>query len=496
MWGRATGAIGAAVAAVALLLAAFAPPAYSDHGVQDFDGLTVVFIGPDTGGGSTLIMLPNDKTWLVQSHPADVPGAGIMNAPHHGSKHAGAQDFTGATPPGVVAFSADRDGQYGHPHAEAVARYQSAGVQHAYATHDSGTTVQTGGTGCSIMTAGNGEIPCFDGIRTVSSTSPTTTTTGATTAAPPEPAVPITTAAGGGGPEAAADGTRTKQKSVEVTIADRAGPAYVKHVIRPTAQPVQIDLVQGAVEDLTFAAGGTGGRAAVPPSMTVGDNDAVVVGPSGTETVVQYVLRDAVVLRDGLWTLDFSYPGVTTAFILPEGLDLVFVNGNPVYMEGKRGFNCHGCYVTLEYPPGGQAVVWEAVWEEDRFGVEIRSVPEVRDPWFDQPAKAITFGTSQANQSVTTIIPQELLGGPYSVLLDGQTIQYHEYLNNGTHAWLNVRPAAPGEVAIVGTTVIPEFPVAVALVAGLLAAVLAIVPLAARGRGGEMAAAAAGLTPR
>lgn len=587
------------IASISLLLVTASTPAtYADHSVQDFDGLTVVFIGLDTKGDSTLIMLPNGKTilidggmpraypsikdtlqyfgvttidtmiithpdqdhvagintliedgvfginevligptskdtktyqrfltlatgetktyasdtitmdpsvmitvlsppesliksaknaslensnsvitllqygdikflftadathategWLVENYPADTLDIDIMNAPHHGSKHASTPNFISTTSPEVVVFSTDHDNQYGHPHAEAVSRYQSFGVKQVYTTHDHNITIQTDGTRCSVI-VGDKESPCLeDGITASSAPSPPIVNTDV------------------------ADGTRTMQRSVEIAMTNQQESAHVKHVISSSRTPVMIDLVDSNIKDLQVISPDEDGDA---PSWTTTDNNsAIILQPSRDGAIIQYILEDIVQFKDGLWTIDVTYPGVTTSFILPKEVDLAFVNDNMVYMGDNAGFNCHGCFVTLKYPHGAPASIKHVSWEDNKFDVEVRSIPEVGNFGFDQPSKMITFATSQVNQSVSVIIPQNLLGSPYSVLLDGEMIEFEQYHTNATHTWLNVIPPAQGEVSVVGTTVIPEFPAAIPLAITLFMGVIAIISLAAKGR--------------
>ena len=73
------------------------------------------------------------------------------------------------------------------------------------------------------------------------------------------------------------------------------------------------------------------------------------------------------------------------------------------------------------------------------------------------------------------IIPLELLWEPYSVFLDDDKILKHEIINNGTHVWLSMKPETSGEITIIGTTVIPEFPIIAPLAVGFL--MILVVPL-------------------
>ncbi|MBA4181139.1 MAG: hypothetical protein C0506_11170 [Anaerolinea sp.] len=58
-----------------------------------------------------------------------VPKADVVKAGHHGSRTSSGEPFVEALKPAYVIFSAARDSQYGHPHAEVVARYLAAGAQ-------------------------------------------------------------------------------------------------------------------------------------------------------------------------------------------------------------------------------------------------------------------------------------------------------------------------------------------------------------------------------
>ena len=71
------------------------------------------------------------------------------------------------------------------------------------------------------------------------------------------------------------------------------------------------------------------------------------------------------------------------------------------------------------------------------------------------------------NQLVTLAIPLELLWNPYEVFVDDKKILKHEFLTNETHVWLNIRPETAGHVEIIGTSVIPEFPILPPLALGI-----------------------------
>ena len=61
-----------------------------------------------------------------------------------------------------------------------------------------------------------------------------------------------------------------------------------------------------------------------------------------------------------------------------------------------------------------------------------------------------------------------MLWEPYLAFLDDEKIDQHKFNNNGTHVWLNIKPETTGEITIIGTTVIPEFPIIAPLAIGFL----------------------------
>ena len=171
---------------------------------------------------------------------------------------------------------------------------------------------------------------------------------------------------------------------------------------------------------------------------------------------------------------DFGYPEITS-FIMPEEVDLVFVNGTPIFLGEKNGIGCHGCKIVLEYSINVLKNINQVNWEDKEFLVETRTSSEIKSFNFNQPTKKISFKVNDNYQFVTIIIPLELLWEPYSVFLDDDKILKHEIINNGTHVWLSMKPETSGEITIIGTTVIPEFPIIAPLAIGFL--MILVVPL-------------------
>lgn len=259
------------------------------------------------------------------------------------------------------------------------------------------------------------------------------------------------------------------QRSVQITI-DIEGNVEVVHQIRDSTESRELIFVNGIVSNLEFI--DKLGR--TESGEVVKGAEKLVILPNQGELFVRYDLSDALILKENIWTLNYTY-FETTTFVMPEEVELLFVNERPVLLEEKKGFNCHGCKIILEYSIGEPVNHAFVNWENKEFVVEVKTFAEVEKFGFDQPTKKISFKINDSNQFVTTIIPLELLWGPYAVFLDDEKIYFHEYINNGTHAWVNIKPNTVGEVSIIGTTVVPEFPIIAPLAIGFL--IILVVPL-------------------
>ena len=257
-------------------------------------------------------------------------------------------------------------------------------------------------------------------------------------------------------------GEKAVQKSVEVII-NSEGDVHVTHVIRSSNVPTQVELISGTVSNLLL----TNEQGEEKQLTVIGDNSGVLILPSQGNFIIEYDLEQVLNQKDDVWTWDFRYLELTS-FIFPEEVNLIFVNENPVILGGEKGIACHGCQMVLEYSINEPKIFKNVKWEDKEFVIEIRSYFNIDNFIFDQPTKSITFDISKENRFVTTIIPLELLWEPYVVFLDDEKIHQNKFNNNGTHVWLNIKPETTGEITIVGTTVIPEFPIIAPLAIGFL----------------------------
>jgi hypothetical protein len=259
------------------------------------------------------------------------------------------------------------------------------------------------------------------------------------------------------------------QRSVEVTI-NSVGEIHVKHIVASSDLPKKIELVSGTISNLLV----TNEQGELKKLEDSGDSKIVLIPPSNVDSIIEYDLDDVLLLKNNVWTWNFKYLESTT-FIFPEEVDLIYSNERPVYFGEDRGIKCHGCQMILEYSINEPKILKNVTWDDKEFVVEIRSHSNINKFIFDQPTKSITFDVIEEKRFVTAIIPLELLWEPYSVFLDDKKILFHEYINNGTHVWINMKTDSPGEITIIGTTVIPEFPIIAPLAVGFL--MILVMPL-------------------
>ena len=264
-------------------------------------------------------------------------------------------------------------------------------------------------------------------------------------------------------------GNEADQKSIEVKISS-SGEVNVKHVVKPSNFPVNVDLLDGTISDISI----TNENGDERDLTVVGDNDSVLIFPSNQNSIVEYNLDDVLILNDNLWNFKISYPQ-TVAIIIPEGIDQVYVNNTPIQLGDNKGIGCHGCNMNLQYYYPLPKIIQQVEWEEDSFVVEIITNSEIEKFNFDQSLKSISFQVNDENKFITTIIPLELLWGPYVVFLDDEQIKYNKYTINETYATLDIKPKTSGEITIIGTTVIPEFPIIAPLAIGFL--MILVIPL-------------------
>jgi hypothetical protein len=263
-------------------------------------------------------------------------------------------------------------------------------------------------------------------------------------------------------------GDPAKQKLVKVTIG-KQGEVHIIHEIEKSNTPIHLNTINGTLSNLKVH--DINGNEIEHGISGSGNVTGITIFSSANDVDVEYDLNDVLIFKNGMWVWDFLYLETTT-FILPEGLQLVYVNNTPVMLQDAKGITCHGCQAKIEYSFDEPLNLKEIQWESKKFKVGIITLTEISSFNFDQPSKSISFNVNEDNQLITLIIPRELLWNPYEVYLNDQKILKHEFFSNDTHAWLTIRPHHSGTIQIIGTSVVPEFPLFVPFFIGIAAVVL------------------------
>ena len=255
-----------------------------------------------------------------------------------------------------------------------------------------------------------------------------------------------------------------KPQQIIKIIIDENGIAHVTHEVEGSVKTTQqVETVVGKM--LNFSVVDRDGNDVQHLTLEK-DPIAVVLPPSNRDMIfIRYDLIDVIVLKDGMWT--WKWVGIeATNFYFPKNVDMIWINDRPIYI-GEKGIRQHGGAMTLEYVPDEPMISKEVVWEDKKFEVGIKTLTDIDVFEFNQLEKRITFNIPKNNSLVTAIIPLELLWEPYDVYLNSNQTLNSEFYSNETHAWLGFRPDTSGTINIIGTTVVPEFPLFVPLVIGI-----------------------------
>jgi len=247
-----------------------------------------------------------------------------------------------------------------------------------------------------------------------------------------------------------------KSITIRMGTGDDGLGMHVTHILGPSGEPATLRLIDAGTilgGSITVSAADAEGGATPSPTTISAVDGTATIPPSEDDIAVSYEITGAIDLTGDIYALEFSHPR-TTVFVMPEDAGAIFVNGRLVELEGKRGFACHGCAMTLEYSTSEPSSVTESVEIRDymTFTVEIVSHNAgVGGFGFDETAGRITFQTDGAGpQFVTVNIPTDLMHKPFAMALDGQRTTF-EGSGNETHTSIVARLGSGGDVAVAGT---------------------------------------------
>ena len=267
-------------------------------------------------------------------------------------------------------------------------------------------------------------------------------------------------------------GSEAKQESIEVKI-NTNGEISVKHIVSSSNMPTSLPLFVGEISNLNIT-NELGEEIDAGIANDVKGNLSVMVFPSNQLTIIEYDLENAT-LHGNLFSTDISYPKKFSV-LFDESTDIIFFNNNVIMLENKKGISINGGgNAKIEFYENESKIIHEAIWEENKFDVEIISDSKIEKFDFNQPEKNISFQVNDENKFVTIMMSEELLGGPYVVLLDENQIRFSKFVTEENLVLLNIKPEMPGQITIIGTTVIPEFSMFIPLIMGFM--IILMVPM-------------------
>ena len=261
-------------------------------------------------------------------------------------------------------------------------------------------------------------------------------------------------------------GAPAYQKSTHLII-DELNNIEAKHVIGFSNDPVMVNLFEGAIpESITVT--NEDGKELEFAIVGMSDYGAVTIFSADKNTIVKYNLENMFRQSDNLLTLNIGYPK-TFGILFSEKIDQIFLNDQIIQLGDKKGISINnGGYVNVDYYSEMPKIIQEVQWKEDKFDVEIITDSEIDEFNFDQESKSISFQVNEKNKFVTINMEEKLLGGPYVILLNDEQIKYSKYSIKENHISLSMKPESPGQITIIGTTVIPEFSMFIPLIMGFV----------------------------
>ena len=269
-------------------------------------------------------------------------------------------------------------------------------------------------------------------------------------------------------------GSEAKQKSIELFV-NKSEIIEAKHVIYPSKMPVTVNLFEGVEKNSIETKDEEGNKIDAGINDDGKENLSITIFPTNTQTIIKYNITEQSSLMDNLWMIKAQY-NETFSIIFTEEIEFIFLNNNLIPLENRDGVSVNGGgEVKVEYYSIIPKSIQKVQWEENKFDVKIMSDLKIERFNFDQESKSISFEINEKDQFVTIAIPQELLGGPYVVMLDDEKILYGKSFENENIVLLYMKPETVGQITIIGTTVIPEFSMFIPLIMGFM--IILMVPL-------------------
>jgi len=243
-------------------------------------------------------------------------------------------------------------------------------------------------------------------------------------------------------------GVEANQKLIEVEL-NKSEIVNVKHVITASNMPVSVNLFEGAIPESIIVTNDNGDEKQFGLLNDEKGNVSITIFPSKSDIIIKYNLEDVSTFYENLWTVRIGY-SETFSVLFSEQIDLFFLNNNIVQLENKKGITVnYGGNAIIQYYDKIPQIIGDVRLEEEKFNVEIITNSEIDEFNFDEASKSISFQVNEKNKFVTVTMEEELLGGSYTILLNGERIKYTKSISKENYVSLSMKPQAVGEIMII-----------------------------------------------
>jgi len=245
-------------------------------------------------------------------------------------------------------------------------------------------------------------------------------------------------------------GIEANQELIEVEL-NKSEIVNVKHVISASSETVNVNLFDGVITESIIVTNSNGDE---KQFGLVGYGEvlqSITIFPSNSNIIIKYNLEDASTLYENLWTSRMGY-SQTFSVLFSEKTDLFFLNNNIIELGNKKGISVNGGGNTIiQYYDKIPKIIEEVSLKEDKFNVEIITNSKIDEFNFDQELKSISFQVNEKNKFVTVSMEEELVGSPYTILLNNEKILYTKSINKENYVLLSIKPQAVGEIIIMNS---------------------------------------------
>ena len=245
-------------------------------------------------------------------------------------------------------------------------------------------------------------------------------------------------------------GIEANQKLIEVEL-NKSEIGNVKHVISASSEPVNVNLFEGVITESIIVTNSNGDE---KQFGLVGYGEvlqSITIFPSNSNIIIKYNLEDASTLYENLWTVRIGY-SETFDILFSKEIDLFFLNNTIIQLGNKTGISVNGGgNAIIQYYDKIPKIIKEVSLKEDKFNIEIITNSKIDEFNFDQELKSISFQVNEKNKFVTVSMEEELVGSPYTILLNNEKLLYTKSINKENYVLLSMKPQAVGEIIIINS---------------------------------------------